>query len=140
MPRISFNHRSIKRPKLSKMSTLSEIPITKFEVLNPTINTKQPFYDRRKDLFYFPVKKSYVYYVECAINDENNGGRSYYILVSEQKFNSNCRRCHVDNYGRCQIKIRGEIKNYIVKETEFRGNIDADIVESNEYYDAYNII
>lgn len=115
--------------------------IFKYEVLNPTINTKSPFFDNKRGLFYFPLNGSkYKYYIECAVNNQYTGEREYYILLSNKKFDSNCRVCHIDNYGRCQIRVKGEMKNYIINETNWRGNITVDYVESTDDYDVFNVV
>lgn len=117
------------------------MPIFKYEVLNPVVNTKSPFFDNKRGLFCFPLKGiTYKYYVECAVNNQHTGGREYYILLSNKKFDSNCRLCHIDNYGRCQIKVRGEMKEYIVSETNWRGNIEVQYVESSDDYDVFAVV
>lgn len=112
--------------------------IVKYEVLNPTINNKKPFLNK-EGLLFFPVKEAYRYYVECAITNEYHGGREYFILLGKEKFDDNCRLCKTDYYGRCQIKLRGEIKNYIMEETKHRGNIYVEYVESTHNYDVFNV-
>ena len=115
--------------------------IFKYEVLNPVINTKSLFFDNKSGLFCFPLKGiKYKYYVECAVTNQHTGGREYYILLSNKKFDSNCRLCHIDNYGRCQIKVRGEMKEYIISETSWRGNIEVEYIESSDDYDVFAII
>ena len=112
--------------------------IVKYEILNPTINNKKPFLDK-KGLLFFPIKEAYRYYIECALTNENNGGREYYLLLSKIKFDDNCRLCKTDQYGRCQIKIKGEIKDYILNEIQYRGNINIEYVESADNYDVFSI-
>ena len=112
--------------------------IFKYEVLNPVINNKKPFYDFKRKLLFFPVKGvSYRYYVEVARNNNKNGNREYFILLNHNKFDENCRICHIDIYGRCQIRIQGELKEYIIRESSYRGNINIEYVESTEDYDVF---
>ena len=113
--------------------------IVKYEVLNPVINNKNPFLDKR-GIFCIPLCKKYRYYVECAVTNAETGGREYYFLLSEKAFDSNCRLCIVDNYGRVKIKVRGEMKEYIVSETSWRGNITVEYIESTEDYDVFAVI
>lgn len=114
--------------------------IFKYEVINPITNNKKPFYDFKRKLFLFPVDVSYKYYVECARNNATTGGREYFILLSNDKFDDNCRKCRVDDYGRCQINVRGEIKEYIIDEVKNRGNIEVNYISNEEYYDVYEVV
>lgn len=112
--------------------------ILKYEVLNPIVGDKSPFFDNKKGLLFFNAKGcKYKYFVECkTITDDNE---NYYLLLSENKFNKNCKLCQVDNYGRCKIKLKGEFKDFVINETTYRGDIMVEYVESNEYYDTYII-
>lgn len=114
--------------------------IFKYEILNPIVDTKKPFYDKRREVFMFPVDTCYRYYIEAAITNLENGSREYFIILSCIKFDNNCRLCNVDNYGRCQIKLKSEIKDYIISETEARGNIEINNIEHTIDYDVYQII
>lgn len=115
--------------------------IYNYEILNPVISSKKPFYDTKRKLLFFPVNGSnYRYYVEVARNNKDTFAREYYVLLSNRKFDDNCRICHVDNYGRCQINLRGEIKDYVIQETKRRGNIEIEYVESERDYDVFAII
>ena len=114
--------------------------IYKFEVLNPTTDRKRPFYNKEKGLFIFPVKSKYRYFIECANINETTGQRDFYLLLSNTKFDENCRLCHTDSYGRCQVKVKGEIKDYIISETTYRGNIDIVYLESEDDYDIFKLL
>lgn len=117
------------------------MPIFKYEVLNPVIDNKSPFFDNKRGLFCFPLKGcNYKYYIECAVTNQENGGREYYILLSKKRFDNNCRKCHIDIYGRCQIKVKGELKDYIINETSWRGNIEVNYVESSDDYDVFSVV
>lgn len=111
--------------------------IIKFEVLNPVKDTKKPFYDKVKKILFVPITKSYRYFVEVSRFNPNSGGKDYYILLGETKFDINCRLCTTDNYGRCQIKVRGELRDYVVNETDERGNITVEYQETDGNYDIY---
>ena len=116
------------------------MPIYNYEIINPVVNTKRPFFNNKNGLFIFPISIKYKYYIECAITNENTGNREYYLLLSKTKFDNNCRLCNIDNYGRCQIKVRGEIKDFIIRETKFNGNMSVEYIESTDDYDIYSII
>lgn len=114
--------------------------ICNYEVLNPVVDTKSPFFNIKRGLFIFPINRKYRYYIECARNNEHDGNREYFILLSNIKFDKNCRICHVDSYGRCQIKVRGEMKDFILRETKWRGNIEVEYIESTDAYDVFTVI
>ena len=110
--------------------------IYSYEVLNPVTNNKKP-YINNKGIFIFNItKRSYKYYIEAALNKEN-GNREYYFLLSDTKFDNNCRKLNIDSYGRCQIKVKGEMKDFITEEIEYRGNVNVNYLESKDEYDVY---
>ena len=86
--------------------------ITKYDIINPITDKKSPFYNQKKGLFYFSTSSNYKYYLECSRLNENTSDIEFYILLSEVKFNNICKQCHVDNYGRCQIRPAGKLKEY----------------------------
>lgn len=114
--------------------------ITKYDILNPIINKKSPFYNKKKGLFYFHTKTNYKYYLETSRLNQETNDLEFYILLSTEKFNPNCKQCHVDNYGRCQIRPAGKLKDYILIECEERGNFIMDYIETEDNYDVYNLI
>ena len=113
--------------------------ITKYDIINPITDKNSPFYNKKKGLFYFHTKSNYKYYLECSRINEKTHDIEFYILLSDKKFNSNCKQCHVDNYGRCQIRPAGKLKNYILEESIERGNFIMDYIESEENYDVYKL-
>jgi hypothetical protein len=110
----------------------------RYEVINPVSSNKKPFYDFKRGLFVFPCKEKYRYYVETIITTDGFGCQ-YYILLSSKLFNEHCRLCKVDDYNRCKINVRGDIKDYIISETKKRGNINIEYIESYDDYDVYLI-
>lgn len=113
--------------------------IYNYEILNPVTDNKQPFYDFKRGLFCFKVQKKYKYYVECARINEFNQKREYYIILGEEKFDDNCRPCSVDMYGRCKIKVQGEMKDYIVGIAEIIGNIEINYAYSQDGMDVWKL-
>lgn len=111
--------------------------IYKYEVLNPVTNHKKPFLDKRGFFIVPRIGKLYRYYIECARND--NYGRNYYILLSDSKFDDNCRRCNVDDFGRLKFIPHGELKDYIEQEIKYRANINFEYIESENNYDIFKI-
>ena len=43
-----------------------------------------------------------------------------------------CKRCHVDNYGRCQIRPSGKLKEYFIEESKERGNFIFEYLETED--------
>jgi len=113
--------------------------IYKYKIINPVKSNKLPFFDERKGIFYVPINKVYRYYVEAIVSHEN-GNIDYFILLSNVKFDINAKLCHSDNYGRTQIRIKGEMKDYIINETKERGNVSVEYIESIDDYDVFKVI
>lgn len=114
--------------------------LTEFNIINPVQSRKSPFYNKKKGLFYFPTTIGYRYYLECTKFNTEKQDTEFYILLGKIKFNENCKQCHVDNYGRCQIRPAGILKDYILEEIKERGNFIMDYIESKNDYDIYNLI
>lgn len=112
--------------------------IHKYQVINKIKDTKLPFYDAKKDIFFIPIKTKYRYYVEAIVPD-GEGGNNYYILLGNIKFDTSCKICHTDNYGRVQVKVRGEIKDFIIRESIERANVNITYIESTSDYDVYEV-
>lgn len=113
--------------------------ITKYDIINPITDKKSPFYNQKRGLFYFHTKSKYKYYLECSKINEKTKDIEFYVLLSETRFNPNCKQCHVDNYGRCQIRPSGKLKEYIISELKERGNFIMEYCETEENYDVYNL-
>ncbi len=113
--------------------------IFKYSILHPVTDTKLPFFNDKKGILYIPLKTIYRYYIEAVIADQD-GNTTYYLLLGKTKFDSNCRLCHTDDYGRVQIKVKsGEFRDYIYSESKERGNIIIEYIESNTDYDVYSV-
>lgn len=111
-----------------------------FDIVNPKTNKRSPFYNKKKGLFYFPTTIRYKYYLECSKFNNNTNDTEFYILLSKEKFNENCNKCSYDNYGRCQMRLNGSIKEYVINESKERGNLIMDYIESKPNYDIFNLI
>ena len=116
------------------------MPIAKYKILNPLIDHKKPYYDTKRRKFIFPVKVGYKYFLEAAQYNPDKGYNEYFILLGTDKFDDNCRTCEVDMYGKCKLNIIGELKDYIIEQSEDRGNLQVEYVESGEDYDVFTII
>lgn len=113
--------------------------ILSFDVVNPLLDNKLPFYNVQKGLLYIPgITNKYRYYLECARNIPKVG-RRYYLLLNGNKFNKDCRRCNTDGYGRLVINPRGEFKDYLEDCCAKTRNIEIGILESTDIYDIYYV-
>lgn len=112
----------------------------KYNIVNPVVDQYKPYYNKIKNLFYFPVNRDYKYYIEATQIDENTHQIKYYLLLSINSFNDNCRRCEVTSTGKCKVQVYGRFKDYIVRECKERGNIICDLVESTDDYDIFVVI
>lgn len=110
-----------------------------YTVLTTTTDSKKPFFDEKKGIFYMPTKKKYRYFLECGNFNKATKGTDYFILLSDVKFHENCRLCRTDDYWRCQIKVKGDIRDFIKSESADRGNVDVEYVETIENYDVYSV-
>lgn len=108
-----------------------------YEILNKVIDKDYPWFNPKNNILYIPNIK-YKYYIECAANTKDQG-RIYYILLSNGKFNINCRKCFIDGYNRLKLNIRGELLNKIKREINSIENINIAYEESTEYYDVFRI-
>ena len=113
--------------------------ITQYELINPVTDKNSPFYNQKKGLFYFKSKTNYKWYLECSRFNENVQDIEFYVLLSENKFDINCKKCHIDNYGRCQFRPTGKIKDFILEECEYRGNFIFEYLETENNYDFYKL-
>ena len=106
-------------------------PLIQFEIVNPVSSKKKPRYEKERNLFVFPVDKSYRYYIEARKLDEVTGEYKWYLLLGITKFSEHCRLCEVNMYRSC--------KDFIARECLERGNIDMDKVDANDTYDVWLI-
>lgn len=114
-------------------------PLIQFEIVNPVTNKKKPCYDTANNLFIFPVKTKYRYYIEARTLDEDTGEYKWYLLLGTKKFSEHCRLCEVNMYRSCKIHPRGEFKEFIARECAERGNVDMDKTDANTDYDVWLI-
>lgn len=108
--------------------------IFNYKVLNPTTDKKKPFLDKNGFFYFYIKEKNIKYYLECVTINTEKQIKEYYLLVGENKFDEHCKLCHVDDYGRCKFKPRGELKDYIVNEMNDRGNLNVIKTDSNGLY------
>lgn len=114
--------------------------IHKYQVINHITDAKKPFFDEKKGIFYVPVKHKYRYFVEAVVANTIEGGYDYYLLLGNTKFDVNCRLCNTDGYGRCRIKVKGQMKEFILDEIHNRSNLDIEYIESTDNYDVFKLV
>lgn len=114
--------------------------IPKYNIINPISNTKKPYYDFKFNYFIFPVDRKYKYFVEAANFNQTKGYMEYFIILDEKPFDENCRKCEVNMYGKCKVKLLGEIKDYVRNECRERGNIEVSYVETINSADVFSIV
>lgn len=112
--------------------------LVKYNLLNTAIDKSKPRYDFKHKVLILPLKYPYRYFIEASLT--NNNSIEYYILLSKDKFDNNCKLCKTNQYGQVQINIKGEMLNYVVNEINNRGSIDTYYVESGDNYDCFRII
>lgn len=111
--------------------------IYKYEILEKILDKTKPWYQKSKNILYIPnISNKYRYYIECAINIEKYG-RQYFLLMHENKFNVNCRKCNIDGYGRIKIIPRGEFKEFLEDNIKSVENVVLELQEKAGIYDAY---
>lgn len=113
--------------------------IHNFKVVNPSVSNKKPFIDKRGNLYIPLTGARYRYFLEVSNYDPDTGDDYYYIMFGNIKFNEHCRLCAVDMYGRVQVPVKGVIKDYILRETKERGNVEVKYLESTENYDIFSV-
>ena len=111
-----------------------------FNIEAPVTDKSKPFYYANRESLVFRSPIKYTFYIECSKIDEISGEKSFYLLLSNTKFNDNCRPLKRDSYGRYFAKLHNDFKNYVINETNERGNIIIEYLESKEVYDIYSII
>lgn len=113
--------------------------IYKYEVTNPVVSHKKPHVDIH-GVFIIPnIKRMYKYFVEAISKDPDTYIETNVLLLSDTKFDENCRRCRVDDYGRLKVRISNKLREYIMSECKSRGNVNVEYLESEDNYDVYVI-
>lgn len=111
-----------------------------FDVEAPVTNTKKPFYDKRRNFLYFRNSIKYKYYVECSQYNPETNDKEFYLLLSLEPISEHCRNLRRDCFGRYKAILHNDFKNYVMNESDTRGNIDIEYIESKEGYDIYKVI
>lgn len=114
--------------------------IYKYEIVNKVTDKKRPFFDKKRGLFVCRIPASYHWYCEGRLLDEKTGVFNYYLLFSDEKFSSHCRKCRKDDFGRYRLKVSKELKEWFTEYYDIdNGNFDIDYVETINNYDVYEI-
>lgn len=114
--------------------------ICKYEIIAPVTNRKSPYLNS-KDFFIVPnIGKLYRYYIEVKRYNPNTFYYEYFILLGTEKFDTQCRKCRVDDYGRLKAKLHGEVLNFVSSEIRTRGNVQFVYDETDDIYDVWRIV
>lgn len=113
--------------------------VYKYEIINPITNHKNPYIDNKGYLIVPAIGKKYKYYIEAARYNPKKCYKEYFILLSDIKFSSQCKRCRVDDFGRLKLVPKGEIKNIFNEQMKEAGNVTFEYIESEESYDVFII-
>ncbi len=114
--------------------------IYKYELIDPVVDKKYPRMDSKGYFIVPDIKKIYNYYIEVKRYNTNNICYEYFLLLGIEKFDSQCRKCRVDDYGRLKVKLHKELAEFVSTETTYRGNVKFEYIESEENYDIWQII
>lgn len=113
--------------------------IYKYEILNCKIDKKRPFFDKNGLLYIPHIGKHYKYYIAATRYNTTIAEKEYFLLLSNTKFDFNCRNCNVDDWGRLKINLKGEIKDYLIDKYSNYSNVNVEYIESEDDYDVYLI-
>ena len=114
--------------------------IYKYEIVAPVTDRKSPYLDD-KGFFIVPnIRRLYRYYVEVKRYNSNTLSYEYFILLSIEKFDAQCRKCRVDDYGRLKAKLHNEILDFVTSEMRTRGNVQFIYDETDGNYDIWRIV
>lgn len=113
--------------------------VTKYNIINPVTDKRLPYYDKTGYLIIPTPGKNYKYFLECSIYIKDEKRNQYFILLGEEKFDENCRKCETSLYGRTKLKPKGELKDYIEENCQDTKNISIVYKESEGGYDVYQI-
>lgn len=113
--------------------------INNYQVIAPVINKKLPYITNYGTLVVSRFHKKYKYYVEVKQYDTYADDYNYYILLSEEKFDEQCRTCRIDDYGRLFIVLHKDILEYAKAESERRGNLNFEQIDSSDEFDLWKL-
>ena len=113
--------------------------IAKYDILNPVIDKTKPYYLKQYNTLYFKLDTVYDYYLLCSRFNKETNDIDYFILFSKVKFDFNCKKCIIDNYGRYKIKPTGKLKEYIISELNYKANFKIEYLETEDNYDIYSL-
>lgn len=111
--------------------------IYKYEVVSPVTNRRSPYLDDKGFLVVPNIAKLYRYYIEVKRYNPNTLCYDYYLLLSTDKFDAQCRKCRVDDYGRLKAKLHDETLSFVSAEMCDVGNVQFTYDESEDRYDVW---
>lgn len=113
--------------------------LLKFNIINPAVDKKKPYYDEKHNILIFPVKSRYNYFIQACQISPITHIKEYFLLLGAEKFDDACRKCQTNQYGKCSVRLSDEFKEYVLEECKERGNIIVEYSESENNYDIYSV-
>lgn len=113
--------------------------ICKYEVIAPVTNRKIPYLDNRGFFIIPNIGKEYKYYVEVKRYNPNKFCYQYFLLLNTYKFDPQCKKCRVDDYGRLKLKLHDELLEFATSIMRICGNVKTDYIESESDYDVWEM-
>lgn len=113
------------------------VEIYQYETLTNT--KKYPKYDEKRHTIVTRIKPIYQWFIEVREYNKDTNDYNYYILLSKDIFNENCKKVKYDDYGRMKIIVVDELHNEILFIIKNNKSFNFEYLDSNEYYDRYII-
>ena len=113
--------------------------IYNYEIINPVTNRKSPYLDGKGFIIAPAINKNYRYYIEVRRYNNNTLCYEYFILLSTTKFDNQCKKCRVDDYGRLKVKLGKELYDIAKEEMIATGNVSFVYNETENDYDVWEL-
>lgn len=113
--------------------------IYNFNLIAPKTDSRKPFLNR-DGFFVIPTGSiRYKYYIEVSRYHPVYQTEEYYVLLSDTKFDEQCRKGRVDGIGRFCFRPHGDMLAGIEHSMEVLGNVEVEYIESTDEYDLWQV-
>lgn len=114
--------------------------IFKYEIVNKKTDRTRPFFDKESGLFVCRIPKIYHWYCIARVFNIQDNEYDYFILFSDVKFAENCRKCHIDDFGRYRLRPGKDFAKWLLEYYDVdNGNFDVKYMETIDNYDVYSV-
>lgn len=113
--------------------------ILQYEIIDKKLDRLKPYYDKKKSLLIFRIQGAYNYYCQARKYNPETNDYEYFLLLGKTRFNDNCNIFYRDDFGRYKIRATDKLRIYMESITIDNANFELDCVDSNEYYDVWQI-